>query len=82
MAFMERQILDLMERYSREKRLEPYADKAFSQRDEDGLIAEIFQRIGTTDRRFVQFGCGDGLENNTAYLLYQGWSLAGFSGIE
>lgn len=74
MAFMERQILDLRERYSREKRLEPYGYKAFSQGDEDGLIAEIFQRIGTTDRRFVEFGCGDGLENNTAYLLYQGWS--------
>lgn len=48
--------------------------KVFSQSDEDGMIAEIFNRIGTTNRRFVEFGVGDGLENNTLALLYQGWS--------
>jgi hypothetical protein len=74
MAFMQRQIDDLRDRYSGDKRLEPAGYKVFSQGDEDGVIAEIFRRIGTTDRRFVEFGCGDGLENNTAYLLFQGWS--------
>ena len=74
MAFMQRQIDDLRARYSDDKRLEPAGYKVFSQGDEDGVIAEIFRRIGTTDRRFVEFGCGDGLENNTAYLLFQGWS--------
>lgn len=74
MAFMQRQIDDLRARYSGDKRLEPAGYKVFSQGDEDGVIAEIFRRIGTTDRRFVEFGCGDGLENNTAYLLFQGWS--------
>jgi hypothetical protein len=48
--------------------------KIFSQSDEDGIIAEIFRRIGTTSRTFVEFGVGDGLENNTAALLYEGWS--------
>lgn len=44
-----------------------------SQNDEDGIIEEIFRRIGCGDRRFVEFGVGSGLENNTAYLLHCGW---------
>jgi hypothetical protein len=47
---------------------------AYSQADEDGMIQELFRRIGFTDRRFIEFGCGDGLENNTVYLLLTGWS--------
>ena len=74
MTFMQRQIDDLRARYSGDKRLEPAGYQVFSQGDEDGIIAEIFRRIGTTDRTFVEFGCGDGIENNTAYLLFQGWS--------
>ncbi len=74
MVLMQRQIDELRQRYSGDKRLEPAGYKVYSQGDEDGIIAEIFKRIGTTDRRFVEFGCGDGVENNTAYLLLQGWS--------
>jgi len=55
-------------------RLAGYGFKAFSQNDEDGILQEIFRRIGTTAKCFVEFGCGDGLENNTAYLLLSGWS--------
>ena len=51
-----------------------YGYKVYSQSDEDGIIAEIFNRIGTTDKRFVEFGVGDGLENNTVALLLSGWS--------
>jgi hypothetical protein len=74
MTFMQREIADLRQRYSGDKRLEPAGYKVYSQGDEDGIIAEIFRRIGAGDRRFVEFGCGDGLENNTASLLLQGWS--------
>lgn len=56
------------------RRLEHFGYRTYSQNDEDGIIAEIFARIGTTDRRFVEIGVGDGLENNTAYLLAQGWT--------
>jgi hypothetical protein len=56
------------------RRLEPCGVKRFSQNDEDGIIAEIFRRIGTTDRTFVEFGSADGKENNTLSLLMQGWS--------
>jgi hypothetical protein len=56
-----------------EDRLELYGWKAFSQADEDGILAEIFRRIGVRHRTFVEIGAGDGLENNTLYLLQQGW---------
>lgn len=47
--------------------------KVYAQSDEDGILAEIFRRIGTGSRVFVEFGCGDGTENNTHALLLQGW---------
>jgi hypothetical protein len=47
--------------------------KVFSQVDEDGIIERIFTEIGTTSRVFVEIGCGNGLENNTHYLLLKGW---------
>jgi hypothetical protein len=51
-----------------------YGYKVFSQSDEDGIINQIFYRIGLKNRVFVEFGVGDGLENNTASLLFDGWS--------
>lgn len=45
-------------------RLEWSGFKVYSQSDEDGIIERIFEIIGTTDRRFVEFGCEAGLENN------------------
>lgn len=48
--------------------------KVYSQGHEDGMLAEIFRRIGTTTRRFVEIGVENGLECNSAYLLVQGWS--------
>ena len=56
------------------KALAGYGYKVFSQSDEDGIINEIFRRIGHTNKTFVEFGVGDGLENNTLALLYDGWS--------
>jgi len=61
------------ERYSDGKRLEPYGFKVYSQLDEDGIIQEIFRRIGTNKRTFVEFGVENGLENNTLKLLLEGW---------
>lgn len=48
--------------------------KAYSQCDEDGIIAAIFDRIGPRSRTFLEIGCGNGLENNTHALLLCGWS--------
>lgn len=60
-------------RYEDPRRLERFGFKAYSQNDEDGVIQEIFQRIGIKHHAFIEFGVGNGLENNTVYLLYQGW---------
>jgi hypothetical protein len=60
-------------KYSNPLRLEPSGLKIFSQFDEDGIIQEIFNRIGTTNKRFVEFGVGTGIENNTLALLLYGW---------
>lgn len=54
--------------------VEAHGYKVFSQSDEDGIIAEIFRRIGTTNRIFVEFGAEVGQENNSRHLLEQGWS--------
>lgn len=61
-------------KYADPKRLNRHEAQVFSQNGEDGIIAEIFSRIGTTSRVFVEFGAGDGTENNSAYLLLKGWS--------
>ncbi|WP_169338454.1 hypothetical protein [Lamprocystis purpurea] len=51
----------------------PYGRKSYSQNDEDGIIEEIFRRIGHENKRFVEIGIGDGKENNTLALLLAGW---------
>ncbi len=45
-----------------------------SQNGEDGIIAEIFQRVGDEHRVFVEIGASDGAENCTAGLVSQGWN--------
>ncbi len=60
-------------RHGGERSLIPHGAKMYSQNDEDGIIAEIFRRVGVTNRRFVEIGVGDGLENNTLALLFDGW---------
>jgi hypothetical protein len=51
-----------------------FEKKVFSQYGEDGVLAEIFRRIGTTDQAFVEFGIEDGTECNTRNLIEQGWT--------
>ena len=62
------------DRYDDPKRLTRHEYQVHSQHGEDGIIAEIFRRIGVKEKTFVELGVGDGLENNTAYLLFQGWT--------
>lgn len=64
------------------KRLENYGYKVYSQNDEDGIINEIFNRIGTTNRFFIEFGVQDGIECNCHYLLFQGWEGVFIEGSE
>ena len=60
-------------RYQNPKSLIPFGYKIYSQSDEDGIIHEIFQRIGVTNRIFIEFGIGNGLENNSLALLFADW---------
>lgn len=60
-------------RYKDPLRLHSSGFKGTSQFDEDGILQEILRRIGEKHRTFVEFGVGDGFENNTLYLLHQGW---------
>lgn len=69
-------------RYSDPKNLARFERHVFSQFGEDGIIAEIFRRIGETTRTFLEVGVGSGIENNTAYLLFQGWTGAWLEGNE
>lgn len=55
------------------RKLNRWEQKVFSQGGEDGILAEIFRRIGEGGRTFVECAPGEGLENNTVYLLMQGW---------
>lgn len=73
-AHFEYAYLRALPRYDDPKKLNRFEHQVFSQNGEDGIIAEIFRRIGTTSREFVEVGAGYGLENNTAFLLLQGWS--------
>ena len=61
-------------RYQEKLRLVRHGHKVFSQSDEDGILAEIFKRVGTTNRTFIEFGVETGVECNTLWLLMQGWS--------
>jgi hypothetical protein len=45
--------------------------KVYSQNGEDGILGEIFRRIGTTHRYFVEFGVETGRECNSARLVFQ-----------
>ncbi|MBY0357852.1 MAG: FkbM family methyltransferase [Candidatus Obscuribacterales bacterium] len=62
------------ERFSDSRRLVSFGKQYFSAQDEDGIIAEIFQRIGTSNKTFVEIGPGVGRENNSLYLLLQNWN--------
>src|SRR6516225_6330386 len=54
------------------KRLLRYGFKVYSQSDEDGIIQEIFNRIGTSNRVFIEAG----VECNSVKRLIEGGRLA------
>lgn len=60
-------------KYSNSKRLNKHEYQVFSQNGEDGIIQEIFNRIGYTNKYFIEFGVENGLECNSTNLLYKDW---------
>lgn len=75
-AFLQqqRELILKRERYNSPKRLNRFEYQVFSQNGEDGIIAEIFRRIGVSRNIFLEIGVENGLENNTSFLLQQGWA--------
>lgn len=61
------------EQYDDQRRLERFGYKVYSQNDEDGIIAEIFRRVGEENRTFFEFGVENGIECNTHLLIHAGW---------
>ncbi len=61
------------ERYADPRRLERHGFSVASQNEEDGMLAEVFRRIGVKHRSFFEFGVGNGLQNCTCYFLLDGW---------
>jgi SAM-dependent methyltransferase len=60
---------------SADQSIHDWETKIWSQNGEDGILLNLFSRIGATSRRFLEFGCGTGLECNSANLaLGFGWS--------
>ncbi len=48
--------------------------RVFSQFEEDGLLLFIFSVIGMTDKTFVEIGSDDGINSNSANLVFNfGW---------
>ncbi len=48
--------------------------KIYSQFGEDGILETIFNKIGTTNKRFIEIGIEDGKECNTRHLVKKGWA--------
>lgn len=65
--------ISLSSKYNNPRSLTKFQSQVYSQNAEDGIIAEIFNRIGTSDKYFIEIGIGNGLENNTRFLLQSEW---------
>lgn len=66
-------VSDTILSYKNELRSKEY--HVHSQNGEDGLILYVFSQIGVTNRKFIEFGIGDGTECIAANLLINfGWS--------
>lgn len=66
-------------RYQEPGRLNLSEASVFSQNGEDGILSEIFRRIGFTTKEFVEFGVWR-TGNNTINLLLSGWRGVWFEG--
>lgn len=71
------------EKYKGTKRLAHFQKRIYCAKAEDGIIEEIFNRIGEGNKSFVEFGVSSrGYENNSLYLLLNGWNGLWIEGCE
>ena len=68
-------LAELTRRYGPAPGLAGFELKVFAQNGEDGVLAEIFHRVGVESKFFVEFGAGTGREGNAVLLAdVYGWS--------
>jgi hypothetical protein len=67
--------------YSESKRITHHHRSVYTQNGEDGIIEEIFKRIGVTNKYFVEFGV-HGVKNNSTLLLIKNWTGLWIGGSE
>jgi hypothetical protein len=67
------EVLLAQPRYQEPARLARHRARVYSQDGTDGILAEIFRRLGRITPLFLEIGAGDGQENNTRFWLEQGW---------
>jgi hypothetical protein len=75
-AFQSLELFDTTKAIQRSSKnpLNQFGKKCFSQTDEDGITLEIIRRINCQENGvYVEFGVGDGTENNTLILAALGW---------
>jgi hypothetical protein len=74
-SFLDRELYELIAERQRHHSnpFVRYGKKCFSQSDEDGITIEILNRLELSRGKFVEFGVGNGMENNTLILLSLGW---------
>lgn len=65
------------EKYAAPKRLSRFGFNVYSQGEEDGILHEIFRRIGVKHKTFIEIGISNGRDCNTMYFLRQGWKGVG-----
>lgn len=63
---------DVQAQWARAGDLRASERRVHSQAGEDGILEEIFRRIGTANRYCVGFGAADGDTNNSAFLTQDG----------
>ena len=53
-----------------QNKINGYGYSVNSMHDQDGIITELFRKITPNQlHTFIEFGCGDGMQNNTIYQL-------------
>jgi hypothetical protein len=82
LAKMYREPILAAEKAADPKTITAYGFSAYSMTEEDGILQEIFRRIGPGNREFIDIGAGNGIESNTTYLLLLGWTGLWLDGSE